>query len=295
MSKKEKKNKDEQKSKFKFDPSRKIYVYDDGVTDNPADLIKNFQIYYAWICEKADQDNEDYKAWKETLGFLSGEKYRAYVEKDQVRIRLLELGMLMYINTAVKSKNPRVCILGFRQAVQWGYPSALINCQKYFSSSKRYLRFLLKIVIRYFSLNAVKSYNIDAYAYMGKFEEFLISLLTLALNRKMELLKFGRFKSIKGKRQFYSDSAVNWDWLTEELDKSKNKIEFKKNLNLLHTTLHDFIVSDLSESSLGTFTYWRNTIEKIKKSKKKWMVELAFEEESLYKKFKTEYDLRLKK
>lgn len=287
----DKKQNNNTKSKFVYDENKKGYVFNDGVINGTGDLIENFNVYYSWVCEKADNDEDDYKAWKETLGFLSVEKYRAYIEKDNVRIRLLEVGLLLYINKAISSSNMRIRVLGFRQAIQWGYPSVILNERKKFNDTKRYLRFLLNIAKRYYVTSAIKRVNLESYTMMGNFEQFFMGIVTLSFNKKNELITLGRETIDQSKPLFFSDSDVDWSWLTEDLFKCEEENEFRGLLLVLHLSLKDYLRYRVEKSCRGTLEYWDWLIKEMESSDKEWIPGIVKKEKELYKQMRNDYKL----
>ncbi len=274
---------------FIYDKNRQTFVYNDGVTADKENIIDNFYLYYGWVCEKVDNPNATYTQWKEALGFLSIEKYRAYVEKDELRIRLLEIGMLIYITRAIDTGDKKICILGFRQAVRWGYVSVIMHGKTLFNDENRYLRFLYKISKRYFIESTIKSNNLEVFYKVNRFDEFLFSLMAISLNKKTDLINFGTESMRTDKKLLSKDSEVEWDWLMNELKKAKNKSEYKKLLNVLHIALNDYINFELNLSSKGTFKSWKIILADMEKSEKDWVKELVKEENVLFKKMKKKY------
>ncbi len=272
------------KHKFIYDKKRNTFVYDDGVTVSNEDFIESFHLYYGWVCEKIDKPGATYSDWKEALGFLSIEKYRAYVEQDELRIRLLEFGMLIYIHKAIEVSNKKIAILGYRLAVRWGYISVLMLGQEQFKDEKRYLKFLYKISRRYFIEATIKKFNLEVFYKVSRADEFIFSLLAITINKKTDLLHFGTESLQADKGLFLNDSEVDWDWLMEELNKATNKAEYKKNLNVMHIALNDYINFKLEKSSKGTFESWKTILEIMEKSDKEWIKELVIEENVLFKK-----------
>ncbi len=281
---------EDDKNKFVYDVENTEIKFNDGVTTEAEKIEQNFNLYYSWVCEKVDKGSKDFKAWRETLGFLSLEKYRAYTERDKIRIRLLEFGMLKYINLAVAIEDPRISILAFRQAVQWGYPSILIHGQNGFESSTRYLRFLLKIIKRYYVRSSINRVSLEAYAGLGNFDEFLMSLLTLSLNKKIDLLAYGKERTALGKKLFYSDGTVDWTWLDDDIKNCKNSKDFKGLLNVIHFSLADYLDYGLEISSKDTLVYWGKLVESMKQSKKNWIRALYETEQMLYKQMKERHN-----
>lgn len=275
--------------KFIYDKKSGTYVFDDGISIN-TNPLDGFKIYYAWVCEKVENNPQDYYAWKELLSFLSLEKYRAYVEKDEIRIRFLEMGMLLYISQSVKSQNWKIRILGYRQAVKWGYPSVIIHGKKDFFSEERFLLFLNKMATRYYPGALLKSYNVDLFARLGKFDEFLFALIAISIHKKNELVSSGKQTIYAPRDKPAEDSDVDWNWLIEELNKAHNAQSFKSNLGILKLALSDFLNSKLKISAGQTLRDWKNVIEAMKKSHKKWQKAMTIEEEFSYEKYLAKFN-----
>jgi hypothetical protein len=278
----------EEKSKFIYDAKRKRFKHNDGII-NKSDMLESFYIYYSWVCEKVDKNEGDYTAWKEMFSFLSLEKYRAYIENEELLQRMLEMGILVYINKAASSKNFKISVLGFRQAIKWGYPSILIHGAERFPSSSRYLKFLYKEAKRYYVEGALKKYSLDAFALMDKFDEFLIGIITLASFRKTELVASAVNTLDASKSFYYKDSEVSWEWLNEELKEEATENDYRKALNLVHLSLNDYLNFELKKSSECTLNYLEKISAKLLSGHSDWEKNIGEEEKIFIAKMKENF------